>query len=54
MHVSSCEFKNRSGYIEGNRGKNNGVMVEFEADINVKGQGINSVSVGNDSFCTFI
>lgn len=54
MYVPGCEFKNSSGDVEGNWGKCNGIIVKFEADIDIKGCGVYSVSVGNNCFCAFV
>lgn len=35
MYISCGEFEDGSGYIKGNRDKNNGVVVKFKAEGNV-------------------
>lgn len=54
MHVSGRKFQNGPCYVKGNGCKDNRVVVELEAKVNVEGQGIYSGPVGNDSFRAFI
>lgn len=53
MHVSGGEFKDGSGYVEGNRSKDDRVEIKFKADTDVEGCGAYSGSGCDDSFCAF-
>lgn len=50
MHISGRKFKDGSSYVEGNGCKDDGVVVKFEANVNIKGGGVYSVSICNNSF----
>ena len=54
MYVPGGKLENGPGYIEGNGRKGNGVVIKFEANINVEGCGVYSTSVGNNRFCAFV
>lgn len=36
MHISGCKFENRSSDIKGNGGENNGIVVKFKTEIDIK------------------
>lgn len=54
MHISGGELQDRPSDVESNRGKDDGVVVKFKANVNIKSQSVYSSSVGNDGLGPFI
>lgn len=54
MHISRCELQDGSCNEEGNRCKDNGVLVEIEADANIKSVDRKSLAKYNSCFCPII
>lgn len=54
MHVPGCEFENRSSYIQGNWGKNDRVVVEFKAKVDVESCSVYSLSVSDNCFGSLV
>lgn len=54
MHVSGCKFENGSGYVEGNGGENNGIVVKFKTKVDVEGCGVYPLSISNNCFGSLV
>lgn len=50
MYVPWGEFKDWSGNVEGNGGKDNRVVVKFKTQVNIKREGIYSLPGSDDCF----
>lgn len=52
MYVSRCKLKDGPGYVKGDGGEDDGVVVEFKADVEIESKDVCSISACGNHFGT--